>query len=107
MYAVGPPAAQFLLHGPPSKVQPRLIEESAKLIQTRYPNHHWRRVSHSPEALLAFAQYRFGFYVLDNFCVHQRHAFFDIVQVRDGSLVRHESDTDCKPGHFRYNGHEE
>src|SRR5215467_8403904 len=56
MHTFGPAIAQFLLHSSACKIAPGLVKESAKLIQTGYPNHHWRGVCHISETLFAFAQ---------------------------------------------------
>src|SRR6516164_7153427 len=56
MYPLSPAFAVFLLHGPASKIQPWLIEESAVFVQTGHPDHDGSRVGHIPEAFFTFLQ---------------------------------------------------
>src|SRR3954452_4484079 len=64
MYTIGPTVSEFLLHRAASKLPPRLIKESAKLVQPRHPDHHGSGVRDSSKSLFAFAQRRFGVFPL-------------------------------------------
>ena len=54
-----PSDSQLLFHPAVSKIQPRLIYESAKLVKPCHPDHHRSGVCHSSESLFAFAQRAF------------------------------------------------
>src|SRR3974377_201139 len=56
MYTLNAAPAQFLLHGPASKVQPRLVEEGTKLVPAGYPDHHRSCISHIPKTIFTFTK---------------------------------------------------
>src|SRR5215207_11360222 len=56
MHAADPTLAQFLFHGTAGEIEPRGVEECAKIIRAGYPDHHGSGVGDISETLLAFAQ---------------------------------------------------
>src|SRR5206468_5824997 len=56
MHAVGPAISHFLFHRATGKLEPRLVEKSAELVQARHPDQDGRRVSYDSETFFALAQ---------------------------------------------------
>ena len=56
MDTFGPTVPQLLLHGTPSELEPGLVEEVARLVNARPPDHHGRRIRHQAEPFFTLTQ---------------------------------------------------
>src|SRR5499427_1089806 len=56
MHAIRPAIPQFCFDRSARKSQPGLIELRAALVESRHPEHDWRRVGEEPEPLFALPQ---------------------------------------------------
>src|SRR4051812_33722306 len=60
MHAFTPTLANLFFHGPAGKIEPRLVEKSAKLIRTRHPHQNGRGVSGGAKSSFALGQGTLG-----------------------------------------------
>src|ERR1700720_307648 len=70
MNTFGPTIAQFLLRCSASKVEPAFVEEGAKLVRARHPDHHWSCVGYRAKTSLAFPKLFLRMFALGDVARH-------------------------------------